>query len=839
VPEAVIQTDYAAQFGRGLWRYVRSRFALAGQDSFTDPPGQNEDAFERLLNVLPPVQGDLDRRWGYRPFTLGSLVATAIQPYSMALYANDPFSFRRLLIATTYGFYVVDEDGVAAYVGYNNSRGGRGTTSRGLFYWADSVNPVWWQALSDNNYLSGNWGLDINDVVASTIGPNSPTSAITGGTLPYTNLTASFSQNGVGALSVIPSTPYINSTPNAITYVSPPGYLFDSAFGFSVPTTQRVTGIRVDVYVSLSQSTIGTFTIPPDPLFKLFVNVLKTGVSQPALQVQLPLNHVGYVSIGGPSELFGTDWNSTDFATLFTQVFAQVSWTVQGHNSALAEQVTVVVDHVRVTLFTKPIAIALDSTIAGNITLVSGRQYTYAFVNSSLGTYSDLGGFSASSGPIAVKQIGLSNIPISADPQVDTVLILATADGGDQTTLYEVGRVLNGATTFIDDMFESDLLLVNQWQSALADGTNVGIADNTPPPAGIQYPTLHRGRMYVLLGNNLLYSKSDDELLTPTGASGGRFEQCFPALNQFPITNLGEIGTGLLSDGTVLYIGTDRRVIRLFGDGPATFLQPQPLFDNVGVLNQDVWKLVLLEGNPVGAMWLAPDYRVIGSDFNTYQDVGLPIQNVLDTINRQNASTTAWASYVGISVYNLFVLAVPTGVNTQPDTLLVFDVKGRQWFEWQLSDTAVSGFWWVTNAGVPQFVFQASSGKLYVFDPASLVDREGAVDQTAFTSQIRTTWLGMGDQTARKVLNEIEIMTGDSQMTLDVDGASSVADFMAPRQVVAAAPLVVKPRGELGVFLAGASTRDRFYRFTFNFSNTATTDLLRSMSIQGKVLHRI
>ena len=376
--------------------------------------------------------------------------------------------------------------------------------------------------------------------------------------------------------------------------------------------------------------------------------------------------------------------------------------------------------------------------------------------------------------------------------------------------------------------------MANQFQAALIDGTDVGLADNTPPPKGITLPILHRGRFYALVGSNLYYSKSEDELLTPTGALAGRFEQAWPGLNFFPITSLGEVGTGLLSDGTVLYIGTDRRVIRLFGDGPSTFLQPQSLFDNVGVLNQEVWKLILLEGNPVGAMWLTPDYRIIGADFNTYQDVGVPINDILTSINGQAAAKTAWAAFVGLSIQSFFFLAIPTGESTQPDTLLVFDIRGKKWYVWQLTDPALGGFWWVSKEGVPIFVFLAASGKLYAFDPTLLQDRVNDVTAVGFPAQIRTSWLAMGDQTERKLLNEVEIMTGDPGTLLTLEGASTLADFAAPRQVVLNAPLVTKPRGEFGVFVAGASTRDRFYRLTFDYPPTATTDLLRSYSIQGK-----
>ena len=49
-------------------KYTRSRFTAAGLDNYTQPPTQNPDLFMQLLNVMPPITGVLQRRWGYRYF---------------------------------------------------------------------------------------------------------------------------------------------------------------------------------------------------------------------------------------------------------------------------------------------------------------------------------------------------------------------------------------------------------------------------------------------------------------------------------------------------------------------------------------------------------------------------------------------------------------------------------------------------------------------------------------------------------------------------------------------------------------------------------------------------
>jgi hypothetical protein len=812
-------TEWGSQFTRGLWRYIRPRFGAAGQDSFTDPPAQNEDMFMSMVNVMPPVQGDLDRRWGYQLFnsTLPEGASNLAQAYPMALFINDPPTTRSMFVNGATGVYQLDEAG--NYLGVNLTSvpsPARMAVSRNYLYLANGKQrpQKWTTALAG---ATQNWGTDVNNVAASAISQYAGAAANGSGSgTSWVN-----PSNAIG----VPDTAYAT-----ISYVVPAhGSGHDqglnlSTYGFSGGI---VTGIQVSVTGFQNNS----------PIISNVSLINNGGIVGTTKVSALPVGSPGTVVFGGPGDLWGATWPGSVISGTGFGVQIATSLSNRG-NSPVTGQTSI--DAVQITIFFSalPILVGTPSGVGGTaVTLVSGRIYSGTFYNSVSQTFSDLFQFSLSTGPVTNQSIPLSQIPTSQDPQIDRLKILATGDGGDETVLYEVADLTNGTTTYTDNTPEATLLLANQWQGVLSDGTPVGVANNAPPNQAMQFPTLHRGRMYGLVGSNLVYSKNDSELITPTLAAAGNFEECFPGLNNFPATNSGEQGRGLLSDGTVLYIGTDRRIVRLFGDGPATFLQPQVLFDNVGILNQDVWKLVLLEGNPVGAMWISPERHVFGSDFNTYQDVGTPIQNVLNTINIGAALNTAWAATVSIDVFNLFILAVPTGANTQPDTLCVFDLKGRKWYVWALTDVAVGGLWWVAVGGQPQLVIQAASGKTYLFNPAVFQDR---VNDTpvSFPVQLQTSWLNFGDGTARKFLQEIEVTTGDAAMTVTVEGASSVGEFASPNTVALNAPLVTKPRGsELAVYLAGSFARDRYYRFTFNATDTQT-DILRAFNIRGRVIHR-
>jgi hypothetical protein len=481
-------------------------------------------------------------------------------------------------------------------------------------------------------------------------------------------------------------------------------------------------------------------------------------------------------------------------------------------------------------------------TGAGDVTLVSpvGRQYFIVFINPTTGNISDLSPVSVGSGTITNGEIFLGNLPVSTDPQVTMKIILATADGGDETTLYFVAEIPNATLTYVDTTPEAILLAQNVYQYTDPSGVEHGVADNDPPPNG-SYPIKYRGRLYLLVGSFLYFSKSLAELTTSTGVIAGRYEEDWPPDYQMDISEGAEIGRGLFTDGYVLYIGTQRHIRRIQGDGPTNFTSPEIIFNEVGIANQDVWQAIFQEGTPAGAMWMTPDFRVIRSDFNTYQNVGTPIQNTLNTING-SAVNNSWASYVGINGYNFYVLAIPTGTNTEPDTLCVYNILTGMWFIWTPADLMRCALYCLNLAGVPRFIVNANDGSIYLFDPSTSMDRATGVDKTGITSVIRTGFTDMNDATLRKALNEVEVGTTQTGMLCTVEGASSQQDFVTPTQVVVNAPLVQNFLGELKLFLAGLPSHDRFYRLTLTNTSTASStvndELLSYYSYEAYPLHR-
>lgn len=462
---------------------------------------------------------------------------------------------------------------------------------------------------------------------------------------------------------------------------------------------------------------------------------------------------------------------------------------------------------------------------SGPITLVSGRLYYAAFENSTSGHISDVSPVSQGTGAVAGGSFSLTSLPVSTDPQVDTLLLLATADGGDETTLYLLASLPNGTTTYSDSMPEDSLLLQPVYQDTDELGNPHGCIDNTPPLAAGTYPTAHRGRLYMGDGQLLVFSKSLFDVTTETGVIAGKWEESWPADYSMDIAIGAETVRGLLSNGYTLYIGTERHIRQLIGDGPSNYDSPSIVFNEVGLLNQEVWQRVFIEGQPTGAMWLTPDLRVIGSDFNTYRDVGTPIQDVLDSANRSAVQSSAWASFFSDGVWDLYVLAIPTGANTSPDTLCVYDLRTNSWAIWQPTDSLLAGLFNIDASGQPYWYVSAASGEVYQFVDGVTADRSNETPVT-YAVSIRTPWLPMGDSTIRKWINWIEVSTDDTAMTLDVEGATDASDFASPHSVVSGASLATSPFGQLKAYVAADPANDRFYRLTFH--STAAVDKVLS-----------
>lgn len=520
--------------------------------------------------------------------------------------------------------------------------------------------------------------------------------------------------------------------------------------------------------------------------------------------------------------------NSRDYTYFTDGVAADLKkWTISGSTSKWG--------------IAAPVS-ALSFTLAGSgaITILTGRNYYTVYENSVTGHYSGLSPISASTGALTSDNVSITGIPVSSDSQVDKKIILATADGGDPATLYFVVELANATTTYTDSTDEPTLLFNNVFLYTDDSAIDHGVANNNPPPNG-SYPTAHRGRIFMASGETLAFSKSLDEVITSTGVIAGRYEECWPTENQLLVSQTAEQIRGLLSDGTALYIGTELHIRRLLGDSPDTFVEPDVSFSNTGLLTQNVWQVVYLEGTPIGMMWITPDLRLMASDFNTYDNVGTAVQTTLNTINR-SAVDNCWAMFVGNGPYSFYVLFLATGTNTVPDTMLVYDLHLRQWFTWKCLDGFTAGLYYVNISGIARWMVIDQTGQMRAFDSSYVMDRQGDSTQAGITSTVKSVWLNFGDDTTRKALNEIEVITSDSTATLTVEGASTATQFVTPNGVVTSSALSTSPFGDFKVYLAGQVTKDRNYRLTFNsISNTNSTSddiLLSYMSAEVYPLHR-
>jgi hypothetical protein len=201
----------------------------------------------------------------------------------------------------------------------------------------------------------------------------------------------------------------------------------------------------------------------------------------------------------------------------------------------------------------------------------TGRYYAYAYKNSvtqHVGSASQqsalillLGGYNAN-----VQGFG------SADPQVDTIVIYQTADGG--SILLEADEIANPGGgvpfTYNDVIPDTDLNVLVQ--------AAIGGANN-PPPAGFLPSAYHLGRIWGFVGNKLIYSGGPDTL---TGSGN----EAFPPGNYF---NMPEALTKCRSTsiGLLIYSTANAYIETGLGTSASPFIEPPTFQEGIGLLSYD------------------------------------------------------------------------------------------------------------------------------------------------------------------------------------------------------------------------------------------------------------
>jgi hypothetical protein len=210
------------------------------------------------------------------------------------------------------------------------------------------------------------------------------------------------------------------------------------------------------------------------------------------------------------------------------------------------------------TWATEPGAYTTDGGItwvnAGNFASATTApwRYGYAFKNSS---NKDISNMSPPSAPISVNKGGevIVQGQGSADPQVDTIVLYRTTQGG--STFFLLDEIPNpGATlwTYTDTTPDSGLTIEIQAQVA---------GEGTPLPVGATCLEYHQGRIYAAVGNVVWISSGPDAVVSGSSGNAG-FDTTFTAqskITRFWVSSLGVIvftvrdayiiqGTGTTSD---------------------------------------------------------------------------------------------------------------------------------------------------------------------------------------------------------------------------------------------------------------------------------------------------
>jgi len=793
----------------GIYRYYRGNFRSAGQNSYDSPPTQDQDAFMQLYNTLPITKGSLDRRWGIHSYSQLAARYKQLQEFDVM------HGSKHVILAGAYGnkksalvqedLTTFDFDGDATPLfSFTTTDLPRILVSRDTAYATNGTDRL--KHTGEHGGTQTNWGIAAADTSSNS----------TAATLPGT---AAIFDNGFSPTWAGPNNIKADDGNDTATTIlaPPPGGLAISKgldctnFSFSLPPGTTVLGIKVILG--------DAFFAGPGAIANISAQLLRAGSVAGSLRFSSTLtNDLAVYTLGGSSDLWGTTWlpSDTNVVNFGVRIIARNTGTAQA---------AIDLDYLKIVVyFSSPFTVGSPSS--GNVTLLKGRTYAIAGKNSTTGHISDLSEFTATTGVLTNKQIPLTSLPVWTDSQVDQKVLLATADGNDTSTLYELTTIANATTSYTDNVKEEDLLLRNIYQEVDEQGNEHGVGGNTRPPQGSNITCVHRGRVYMLQEHFLYYSKNNDELLTSTGLITGRYEEAWPGDFQLDVSNTTETGSALFSDGVTLYIGTERHIRKLLGDGPDNFELPEIHFNELGVASQETLKVVYHAGQPAGVMWLTPDLRVMGSDFNTYTDVGHPIQDVLNSITRSVLDHSR-ATYFGTGVYSFYALAIPTSGSGTPDTICLYDLNGHKWHIWKLhAGVFIESLCFNIKAdGTARLIAvlvnttPSVTSWLVEFDQTYTQDvLDTSIGTFPITATAQTTWQYFLDPLSRKDFNELEVMTPDSSMLFSMSGATNSGEFTTPTSLVTSLTPATSLFGEKKFYLGAVPTRDRFYRMTFTSS---------------------
>lgn len=491
---------------------------------------------------------------------------------------------------------------------------------------AQKWNPVigvenWGIAIGSVNNATGPnvAGTGINDGLSNLwTNPNNITSAVS-----YATVTLHLAGIGVVASAAIEAT----------------------NFGFSIPATTQITGIQLQFDEVLSSSSAFDFS---------FSSVLLKGGGQVGTPKNVLVSNtsVQTVTMGGPSDLWGTTWtpndiNQTNFGCLI------VANMTQTRNLPLTN--TFSARNGRITVYGIGGPSISVSGSAGTFTAVTGYQYVFCYGNSNTGHVSSPTPPSASTGAFASKLNVSISLTASTDPQVNQIRLFRSTDSvaaGTTAAVYfelPTSPYPNTTQNVTDNAADTSLIVANVAPTATF---------NDPPTPG-QDPRYFAGRIWMQTGNKTWFSGLEEILLGvpeeswPSGVAGN-----FWAFDQ-PMQALDVAGTG--NNQTLLnYCGG-----RIYGITGMTL----DTFQRALISNRRGCRAITCT-TAMGGMvaWLDSANQIWATDGSSLQEIGIQIRPDIASVNPANCSMTFHAA--GTQHWLVF----STGT-----LLFVYDLDTEQW----------------------------------------------------------------------------------------------------------------------------------------------------------------
>lgn len=344
---------------------------------------------------------------------------------------------------------------------------------------------------------------------------------------------------------------------------------------------------------------------------------------------------------------------------------------------------------------------------AGNI--AGTYSYVVTFVRG--GNYpaeSNPGPASASVTPIAGQSVNLSSIPISGDAHVTARNIYRTESGGaEYKWLCQIAD--NTPTTYTDNAADSALgEAVSYANSRPPDGTTIEVWDGKLWVAGVPgyeellFPSgLDTPEQFNLLGFLMLREREGGKVLKIM-----EFENELTAFKAASIWKVERTGDSYVVDKIVedVGLGAAGSAVRC-GKGMLIFLSNHK-------------KIEILTPSGLAQAELP---------------ISAKVKETLASINAAAIHKCVAGNYVERGEYRL---AVPTGTNTEPDTVIVFNyLRGTfslDYYPYSPTSMNLTDY----SLGARALLIGSSAGSLYRVDEAAATD-----DGVGITMDVQTGWL--------------------------------------------------------------------------------------------------